>query len=277
MKVAILIQSHKPLDYWFRLANDNPNVLFIIHLDKKVDKSVIIKDFHLTENIIFLPDELRVDVKWGGFSQVKATLNLFKFALSQTTVEYFHFVSGEDIILSPNSNIEKHLVWNDDSIFMDCIHSQTHQYRVRFYAPHVEKSWQRKIIGKCFTFVLKILDRIIPSNKKYYFGSQWFSIRRNELKIIIDPITVNDIMFFEHKLCPDEHFFQYLLVKNNLLSKVSTVGNNRYIVFDKNYNNGNNPKYLSVDELKKIGQDYWFARKVDLETQLKYYEEVNKS
>lgn len=276
MEVAILIQSHKPLDYWFRLANDNSNLLFIIHLDKKVDKSVIIKDFHLTENIIFLPDELRVDVKWGGFSQIQATLNLFNFALNNTGAEYFHFVSGEDVVLPSNKNLESILCWNDNSIYMDCCLSKAHQYRVRFYAPHVEKSWQRKIIGKYFTFVLKTLDRIIPSNKKYYFGSQWFSIRRNELEILMNTITEHDINMFKNKLCPDEHFFQYLLVKNNLLSKISATGNNRYIVFDKNYNNGNNPKYLSIDELHQLKSRFFFARKVDVATQLKYYEEINR-
>ncbi|EPU0977000.1 beta-1,6-N-acetylglucosaminyltransferase, partial [Acinetobacter baumannii] len=108
-------------------------------------------------------------------------------------------------------------------------------------------------------------------------GSNWFSIRREELKIILNSITDRDISLFKHRLNPDEHFFQYIVVKAGLRNNISLKGNNRYIIFDKRYNNGNNPIYLNADQLLKLKNtcSHFFARKVDIDNQLKYYERVN--
>ncbi|MEL1746742.1 glycogen branching protein, partial [Acinetobacter baumannii] len=102
-------------------------------------------------------------------------------------------------------------------------------------------------------------------------------IRRNELKKILDLADSKDLEFFKYRLNPDEHFFQYLVVRAGLKDQISPLGNNRYIIFDKNYNNGNNPIYLSNEELLDVKNNAnpFFARKVDIENQLKYYERVN--
>ncbi|WP_304506122.1 beta-1,6-N-acetylglucosaminyltransferase [Acinetobacter baumannii] len=105
---------------------------------------------------MFLKDELRVDVKWGGFSQVQATLNLLSFVFHNSDSEFFHVVSGEDVILSTNKNLSETLTWSNSNIFMELTDSPRHRYRVRFFfAPHVETRWQRKLVGKLFTFFFK--------------------------------------------------------------------------------------------------------------------------
>ena len=96
------------------------------------------------------------------------------------------------------------------------------------------------------------------------------------MKIILNSITDRDISLFKHRLNPDEHFFQYIVVKAGLRNNISLKGNNRYIIFDKRYNNGNNPIYLNADQLLKLKiRVPIFARKVDIDNQLKYYERVN--
>ncbi|MCU4582037.1 beta-1,6-N-acetylglucosaminyltransferase [Acinetobacter gyllenbergii] len=271
-EIAILIVAHKPIKYYELLARHNPTINFIVHMDKKI--SYINPNI---ENLIFLEDHLRVDVKWGGFSQVKAMLNLLSFSINHTDSNFFHLVSGEDILISKDKSLVKSLMWENGYIFMDLKNSLKHRFRVRFFAPHVETFWQRKFIGKVFTFSLKILDKILFTKKDFWFGSNWFSIHRNELKKILDLAENKDMDFFKYRLNPDEHFFQYLVVKAGLLEKLSPLGNNRYIVFDKNYNNGNNPIYLGFEELLSVKRDNnpFFARKVDAENQLKYYERVN--
>ncbi|MUT43745.1 beta-1,6-N-acetylglucosaminyltransferase [Acinetobacter baumannii] len=271
-KIAILIMAHKPIKYFEGLARDNQQVNFFVHMDIKtnfVNPEI--------KNLYFLKDELRVDVKWGGFSQVQATLNLLSFVFHNSDSEFFHVVSGEDVILSTNKNLSETLTWSNSNIFMELMDSPRHRYRVRFFAPHVETRWQRKLVGKLFTFSLKILDKIFITKKDFWFGSNWFSIRREELKIILNSITDRDISLFKHRLNPDEHFFQYIVVKAGLRNNISLKGNNRYIIFDKRYNNGNNPIYLNADQLLKLKNtcSHFFARKVDIDNQLKYYERVN--
>lgn len=271
-KIAILVLAHKPIKYYESLARDNESIDFFVHMDKKT--SFVNPNI---KNLFFLKDDLRVDVKWGGFSQVRAMLNLLSYVFYHTQSEFIHVVSGEDVVIPANKDLTNKLIWNNSNIFMELIDSPKHRFRVRFYAPHVESKWQRKFLGKVFTFALKILDKIFISHDKYWFGSNWFSIRRTELGIVLKSINEKDISLFKKRLNPDEHFFQYIVVKAGLKDNISIMGNNRYIVFDKKYNNGNNPIYLNVHQLlniRKVDQ-YFFARKIDVDTQLEYYEKVN--
>lgn len=274
MNVAILILAHKRIDYFLNLAKNNPDIFFYIHFDRK---SKLAYENLSLKNIFFITQ--RFDIKWGGFSQVNATLELFRIALKNPEVEFLHLVSGEDIVLSKDRDLLSNLKWDSNEIFMELLNSKRHRFRVRFFAPHVEKKWQRKIAGKALTFGLKILDKILYTNKFFWFGSNWFSIRRSELEIILSNLSIDDINFFKKRLNPDEHFFQYLVVKSNLTHQISSSGNKRLIVFDKNYNNGNNPIYLSADvlECNFSRKKYFFSRKVNADLQINLYEKVNKT
>lgn len=268
--VCILVMAHKSLEYIFILAKNNPGIVFYIHFDAKSELPKTELD-----NIVFIDD--RVDVRWGGYSQVNAILNLLNFAVKNSKCEYFHLISGEDVILSTNENMLSKLSWHTNEIFMECKYSSQHNYRVRFSAIHADSNWQRKIPGKILTLLLKILDFSFFSKRKYLFGSNWFSIRRNELNCLLSNIEKHDINFFKNRLNPDEHFFQYILEKSNLCPSISALGNKRYIVFDKEFNNGNNPVYLKSQCLNDVFlmDKCFFARKVDVKNQIKFYELVN--
>ncbi|MDG9949229.1 beta-1,6-N-acetylglucosaminyltransferase [Acinetobacter ursingii] len=275
MKIAILVLAHKPIYYYEQLALENSDLLFFIHFDKKCNYP----ETHL-KNMIYIDKEYRVDVKWGGFSQVQAMLNIFQYALSYSEeIEYFHLISGEEVLLLSNNQVFEKLSWDTSEIFIELINSKPHRYRVRFPAIHVETKWQRKPLGKVVTLMLKILDKIFPTSKQIWFGSNWFSIKRNELLTLINHISQEDLTFFRKRLNPDEHFFQYLIIKAKLQKQVSELGNKRSIIFDKNYNNGNNPIYLNLDQLVNISNEhqYLFARKVHIKEQLEFFEKVNAS
>ena len=269
MKIAILILAHKPLFYFEKIATANPNLNFYIHMDAKCTFSnTNLPNFH------FIPN--RIDVKWGGFSQVTATINLLNFALLDQENEYFHIISGEDVFLCSNENMHQKLTWGNDDIFIELKNSKKHHYRVRFPAIHVETTWQRKTSGKILTQTLKILDFLIPTSTKYWFGSNWFSIRRSQLISLLTQITKSDLLFFQKRLNPDEHFFQYLIKKSNFNYNINSKSNNRFIHFDKNFNNGNNPIYLTINELLPLSnQQYFFARKVNIATQIEFYQLLN--
>ncbi|MEL1747555.1 beta-1,6-N-acetylglucosaminyltransferase, partial [Acinetobacter baumannii] len=129
-KVAILILAHKPIDYFLNLAIRNKNILFFVHFDKKYDYNLVSS----SSNLIILKESDRVDVKWGGFSQVRAMLNLFSFALTYSDSEFFHLVSGEDVLLSKDELALESLMWGNSDIFMDIQNSLKHRFRVRFFA-----------------------------------------------------------------------------------------------------------------------------------------------
>lgn len=262
---CFLVLTHKNIDHIYKLAASFPDANFYVHVDLKADINKIKKDASDVRNIFFL--ENRVDIKWAGFSMVQATLNLIEYALKHDQKnEYFHLISGDDVLLI------KSLLWEDNCIFMECKESQRHRYRIRFDTPHADSKYQRMLIGKALTQIFKVFDRIIPTREKHYFGSQWFSIRRNELETLMKSITIDDLNFFRKKLCPDEHFFQYLVVKNNFLDKISNEGNKRHIIFDANYQHGSSPVFLSVDQLREAKKrKFWFARKVDPKVMCEFF------
>ncbi|WP_278491477.1 beta-1,6-N-acetylglucosaminyltransferase [Acinetobacter gyllenbergii] len=265
MKKNYLILTHKNIDHIYKLASNMLDANFYIHVDLKADINKIRKDVSNIENVFFV--ENRVDVKWAGFSMVQATLNLMKYAIQHDeSNEYFHLISGDDVFLIDN------FVWDDSQIYMECLESKPHRYRMRFNAPHADTLYQRSILGKLLTQCYKVLDKIFPTNEKTYFGSQWFSIRREQLQKILDSISVEDIEFFRKKLCPDEHFFQYLVVKNSLLTSISSLGNRRSIIFDPNYQHGSSPIFLTAKHLLQAkAEGYWFARKVEQKVMYEFY------
>ena len=264
-KITYMILTHKNIDHIYKLASEMPASNFYIHIDLKADITQIRKGLHNIENIFFV--ENRVDIKWAGFSMIQATLNLMNYALQHDTQnEYFHLISGDDVIL------KKEQVWDDSTIYMECRESVEHRYRMRFNAPHADTQYQRSIFGKFLTQGYKFLDKLFSSTEKFYFGSQWFSIRRAQLQKILDSISVEDIEFFRKKLCPDEHFFQYLVIKNSLLANISSLGNKRFIIFDENYQRGSSPIFLTTKHLLKAkSEQYWFARKVEQKVMYEFY------
>lgn len=256
-KHAILILSHSDISHIYTYANIFPDYNFYIHQDIKFPINLPIS--RKINNVFIIPKEKSVSVSWGGFSMIEATNSLLEYAFENKDNTFFHLISGNDLIIQP---LEK-LSFDKDCIYMDCIESSRHRYRVRFNTLHANKVYQRSLIGKSLTLTYKLLDKLLPTNVKAYYGSQWFSINRQHLKVILNSIDYETNEIFRKKLCPDEHYYQYLVYKNDLQSHLSQTGNRRFIIFDKDYNNGNNPVFLDINDIKNIDKNkYWFARKV---------------
>lgn len=258
-----LVLTHKPINHIYRYAELYPNAYFYIHVDKKSDMHKIKKE-HTPSNIIFVADEHRVDITWAGFSMVQATINLIECALKdqKTDTGMYHLISGDDVILKDLNTITA----DENQIYMEYIDSPRHRYRTRFNTPHADTKHQRKIYGKALTIFYKFLDKLIPSKERCIFGSQWFSISTQHLQILMNNLDQEFIEYYRYKLCPDEHFFQYLVKKSNLENYLSPYSNMRHIIFDPSYQHGSSPIFLDLKALNVLkNKDKWFARKVQFD------------
>ena len=271
-KHALLIQAHQDISYFIKLAKIQPNVNFYVHMDAKS------RDFPKTDlenlaNVILLSD--RVSVRWGGFSQIEATLKLFETAFSNDDNAYFHLLSGEDVVLQPFEVIEKQ--WQqrfDFQAMMTCEMAPQYAYRFIMDSPHADSNWQRQLTGKIITKLQQGVAKIKPYHSPIYFGSQWFSVTRADWEKIV-PFTDEYSDFFRHKLVPDEHFFQTLITEKLTNQIRLSNDNRRQIIFDKNVNNGNSPIYLDLFKLERAKFDgYWFARKVKKDVALTWLGEL---
>lgn len=296
-KHALLIQAHQDISYFIKLAKIQPNVNFYVHMDAKSDYFLDPETAQLA-NVVLLSD--RISVRWGGFSQIEASLKLFETAFANEDNAYFHLLSGEDVVLQPFEVIEKQ--WQqrfDFQTMMTCEIAPQYAYRFIMDSPHADSNWQRQLTGKIITKLQQGVAKVKPYHSPIYFGSQWFSVTREDWEKIV-PFTDEYSDFFRHKLVPDEHFFQTLICEKltqhnqseqehsqqqysqqphsqkNSANQLCLSGNNkRLIVFDKAINNGNSPIYLDLLKLKRAKFDgYWFARKVKKDVALTWLGEL---
>lgn len=296
-KHALLIQAHQDISYFIKLAKIQPNVNFYVHMDAKSDYFPDAETAQLA-NVFLLKD--RITVRWGGFSQIEATLKLFERAFANEDNAYFHLLSGEDVVLQPFEVIEKQ--WQqrfDFQAMMTCERAPQYAYRFIMDSPHADSDWQRQLTGKIITKLQQGMAKVKPYHSPIYFGSQWFSVTREDWEKIVS-FTDEYSDFFRHKLVPDEHFFQTLICekltqqnqteqehsqqqhsqqqqsqKNSANQLCLSNNNKRLIVFDKAINNGNSPIYLDLLKLERAKFDgYWFARKVKKDVALTWLGEL---
>lgn len=271
-KHALLIQAHQDISYFIKLAKIQPNVNFYVHMDAKSDYFPDAKTAQLA-NVFLLKD--RITVRWGGFSQIEATLKLFETAFANKDNAYFHLVSGEDVVLQPFEVIEKQ--WQqrfDFQAMMTCEIAPQYAYRFIMDSPHADSNWQRQLMGKIITKLQQGVAKIKPYHSPIYFGSQWFSVMRADWEKIV-PFIDGYSDFFRHKLVPDEHFFQTLIAEKLTNQIRLSNDNRRQIIFDKNVNNANSPIYLDLLKLERAKFDgYWFARKVKKDVALTWLGEA---
>lgn len=271
-KHALLIQAHQDISYFIRLAKIQPNINFYVHMDAKSDYFPDAETAQLA-NVFLLKD--RVSVRWGGFSQIEATLKLFEKAFANEDNAYFHLLSGEDVVLQPFEVIEKQWQqWFDFQTMMTCEIAPQYAYRFIMDSPHADSNWQRQLTGKIITKLQQGVAKVKPYHSPIYFGSQWFSVTREDWEKIV-PFTDEYSDFFRHKLVPDEHFFQTLITEKLTNQIRLSNDNRRQIIFDKNVNNGNSPIYLDLLKLERAKFDgYWFARKVKKDVALTWLDEL---
>ena len=176
MSTAHLLLCHTPPHHLPLMAQRAPQHHFYVHYDAKSDAGGI-AFLHGLPNVSVLPQ--RIDVRWGGFSMIEATLALMQAALAQPQHQYFHLMSGDCLPLQTPEAIERQMAAvGAGCLFLTCENVPRLRYRVRFSLPHADTSWQRSLTGKCLTKAAQCADRLLPSRQAAWAGSQWFSADR---------------------------------------------------------------------------------------------------
>ncbi|MTC70992.1 conjugal transfer protein [Providencia sp. wls1914] len=275
MKTAVLIQSHNNSRYICKLAEYFPSIRFYIHIDRKNTHDFnFIKEKKLSN--IFLIEE-RINVFWGGVSQIKATLLLLNEAEKNKENHYFHLMSGECLPLTSFYEMEKEWDKTPHINFIESHIDNNNSWRLKVRVPHSDTKYLRTFIGKAFNKMLKYSTYIKKttsfSNDEFYFGSQWFSITRNLVSHIVSADNEHFFDSFKNITCADEHAFQIL--SRRIEEPCNIADNNkRFIHFKKK----SSPEYLNESTLLKLDNNkYWFARKVKEDVTLDYLDRLKNN
>lgn len=247
--------------------------IILIHVDKKTDISLFgaIK----SSNVILLED--RVKVYWGHISQIDATLKLLCQA-NKFEYDYFFLLSGDDIPLKTNDEINQILNQFDDYDFIDC-NDDTNiipEDRVRFNYPNFFYTKEKKLLIKIKKLFVYNTRKIFFRNKKFdnclypipkmYKGAQWFTFKKSTVEFILNYIATNAWFYelFEHSICADEVFFHTVFKINQ---ELKIFRNSRYLNSELRYIDWKSgpeyPKMLNVSDMVAMkSSNCLFARKL---------------
>lgn len=275
-KDAYLILAHRN-DYLFNTLIellDNENNDIYIHMDKKTKNinEELIKNKVKKSNIYFVD---RIKCNWGGFSLVKAELNLLKEA-TKNNYRYYHLLSGQDLPIKFQNEIydffEKHkgkqfISFQDEKF--------NFKKRIKYYYPFQEilgrKSF-KTLYGKILCNIPIKLQNIFKlyrnKNVSFQKGDQWFSITNDFAKYIIE----NEKKYkkiFKNTYCSDELFIQTALINSKYMNDLySNKYNNPKVSVKRfiDWNRGTPYVWKKDDFNELISSEALYARKFDEKT-----------
>lgn len=183
MDVSYCIICHKNnkiLNTTIKQLNKNNNIY--LHVDKKAD----INEFNEYKDVVnFIEDT--VDVRWGSYSQIKATLKLLE-STKHRNYDYIFLLSGDCLSLKNNIKIESILKKNNRREYValdNCCENLENRIKYNYTKYHYNKN--KNIFDNIIIKIHSMFRNIIFKNELYdslpklYKGTNWFGIT-NELR-----------------------------------------------------------------------------------------------
>ena len=202
------------------LLDDSRNDIYI-HVDRKVKHFVqLSKELSTHKAHLFFTK--RINVNWGGYSQVRAELLLLESALKQEYA-YYHLISGVDMPLKSQNEIHAFFDENQGKEFIG-IDEQSNggkafEERVGYYRLFQDVIGRNtglhiaaieKLDRLCLAMQKALhINRTIGYDKVMYKGPNWFSITRQMAVFVMENRTKISRMF-QFGMCVDELFLQRL-------------------------------------------------------------------
>lgn len=223
MKIAYMIMAHTDPAQLQRLVTAlhvDDVTHFYVHIDSKSDAAPFESVLADKSDVMFCKS--RVNVSWGGYSQVVAYQSLMRDVVN-SGIEYnrVFLLSGLDYPLWSNKQIMEYLTENADREFIraKCITgTPMGAYKVKRYhffrdadfgshrfAARAVKAGSRWIMS---ALPFRKRDYIADGGKqkKIYFGSVWFALTGKCLQYVYDQLSTNSVWscYFRHAYAPDE-------------------------------------------------------------------------
>lgn len=288
VKIAMLMLCHKNSNQVNQMIDSlrHPSISFYIHVDKKSDIGPSIKR---SENVFFVPENNRVNVRWGSISQVDASINLMRFAQQHCEYDYYWLCSGQDLPIKQVDTIvnwfKKHNGHDFYELFksrntgLSCENNYDKRNAIFFPKWILGKGAMRRIVKRVYTELTGGYNRTYNwakrapvNNLQFYFGSSWVCLHNNTIKWIMRYLKDHPeyYRFFMNCNCPDESFFQTLAM--NSPYKENRMDYLHYVDWSEG---NNNPKTLKIEDKEKLFRsDKLLARKFDSTVDNQIIEEI---
>lgn len=265
MKQVFLIQAHKDMDQLNALIGQlvDPDFLVYVHLDRKCDLDPA--QLHHAARMI----TRRVDVHWGRFSQVEATLVSIRQILAEVPrFDKLIFLSAQDFPLLPNKLLKRELeqVRAHELIETAPIGAGGWNVAHRYQYFHREGGgFAERLACALANRILRLCKRTrrFPDGLAPHGGSSWWALSRDCLAEVLRMADARPGLarFCATVQCPDELFFQTLVMNSPFAGRVLPE-NFRYIQWPEQ--GARNPKILDEHDFERIrASRAHFCRKLD--------------
>lgn len=212
MKICYLILAHNNFRHLDRLikALTDEDSSFYIHIDEKSGDTYIPP----SKNTRVIPD--RIDINWGGFTMIEATLALLNYGTTHSPdADYYMLVSGVDYPVRSKKFLYNLLEKGKEYIDIAPVPVpykpiERYEYYYFDYDRRNLKHYNPKFLAEVLLKKFKI-KRKAPFT--IYAGTQWFALTHACVQYVLETISKDRryIDFFRHTLVPDEAFFQTII------------------------------------------------------------------
>ena len=242
-----------------------------LHVDKKAN----IDDFSEYKNdVSYIKD--RIDVRWGGYSQIESMLVLLDEARTKD-YDYICLLSGDDLPLKSSEKIKEFFAINKGKEFIGIqknFDKDQLENRLKYEHSNLSLKRDKNILEKSVISVQEKLNltkinkyyKLLPSLSK---GANWFCLSRELTNYIFEYLEENRWYksAFKKSCCGDETFFQTIVMNSNYKDRIYNYDiecdDNRMALRYIDWVSGPEyPKILNEDDLKNIKKsDCLFGRK----------------
>lgn len=276
-KHACLIMAHHHFDFLKELLvclDDDRNDIYL-HIDKKAGNFEPDQFYAvLKKSRLFFTE--RLDVRWGGFSQINCELLLLKKAVSQYPrgcCSYYHLLSGSDLPLKSQDEIHAFFQQHAGKEFIAFDREVSTQARERVTLWHFFRESSSPLAepgDHLLTLFQRLLhvDRLKGSGIEICKGPNWFSITDGLARYVLEHEAWIR-KHFTHSVCADELFLQTLAAaspfRENIFDREGLTGsmaNLRYVDWERGTENS--PcTFREEDRELLLGLPHLFARKFE--------------
>ena len=264
---VFLIQAHKDLGQLNALVEQlrDDDFLVYVNLDRKcaLDPGAVHPSARQVKH--------RVDVHWGTFSQVQAVLNSLEQIVAEVPdFDKVIFLSAQDFPLLSNARLKAALAELSGHELLDTVALGTEAGR---WAADFRYQYFHRGDGAPLTrLACRIANRAMraagivrhmPGGMRPYGGSSWWALSQACVEDILARVRREPGLarFFRRCACPDEMFFQTLVMNSPFAPRV--LGQNfRYVQWPEH--GARNPKILDEGDFERIAASRaHFCRKID--------------
>lgn len=217
-------------------------------------------NFHVTDS---------VDVVWGEWSIVQATLNCLA-TLSNTNQEfdYVTLLSGSCYLTKPTSLLDNYLIRQKGMEFIESHDGENYRWvtdglQTERWLYYHFLNWRKTpfLFTQCLRAQRLLgIERTVPLGISPRIGSQWWTLTWSTLLKILQLAQDHSLVnFFRKTWIPDELFFQtmvhHVVADKNLISNKSLM--------QCNFEYGGKPRIFYNDNYcELISSEFFFARKI---------------